>query len=103
MRVVLCNCPPSEAESLARALVQERLAACVNILPGVRSLYVWEGELCDDTEHTLLIKTSLQHVPALADRIRALHSYDTVEIVVLDVDVDLSDPRYVDWVRQSVG
>ncbi len=103
MRVVLCSCPPAEAEPLARALIQEGLAACVNILPGVRSLYVWEGELQDDVEHTLLIKTALSRVPCLADRIRELHSYDTVEIVVLEVDVDLSDPRYVDWVRQSMG
>lgn len=101
MNVVLCNCSPDEAPALARALVEEGVAACVNLFPGVRSFYVWEGEVCDDAEVTLLIKTSRASVGRLSDRIRALHSYDTPEIVVLDVDTQASDPRYVAWVRQA--
>ena len=101
MRVVLCNCPAPEAEGLARQLVTEGLAACVNVLEGVKSFYRWHGELQEDVEHTLLIKVSADKLGALGDRIRALHSYDTVEVVVLSVDVAASDPDYVAWVRGS--
>lgn len=102
MRVVLCNCQPDQAASLAHALVQEGLAACVNILPGVTSVYVWEGKVCEEIEATLLVKTTAAAVPALSDRIRALHSYDTPEILVLPVDEAASDPRYVAWVQRMV-
>ena len=101
MVVVLCNCSPKEAGSLARALVESGLAACVNIVPGVLSVYLWKGELCEDGESTLLIKTATERVDALSSRIRALHSYEMPEIVVLDADDSLSDRRYVDWVRLS--
>jgi periplasmic divalent cation tolerance protein len=84
-------------------LVAERLAACVNILPGVTSVYRWQGDIEEDTEDTLLIKTRTDGVSALSDRIRELHSYDTPEIVVLEVDAAASDPRYVAWVCESTG
>lgn len=103
MVVMLCNCPPDEASSIAHALVAERLVACVNLLPGVRSIYAWDGAIQDDGETTLLIKTSDARVADASDRIRALHSYDTPEILVLDVDADRSDPRYVAWVRATTG
>lgn len=101
MRVVLCNCSPGESLTLARALVAEGVAACVNVLPGVTSIYVWDGSLCEDAEHTLIIKVAAERVEALSERIRALHTYDTPEIVVLGVDVDASDADYVAWVRQA--
>ena len=100
MRLVWCNCSVEEADGLARALVEERLAACVNILSPVRSVYRWDGVIQVDVEHTLLIKTRTDRVAALADRIRELHSYDTPEIVVVPVDEAASDPRYVAWVRE---
>ena len=83
--------------------MEERVAACVNVLPGVTSHYRWEGKLQEDREDTLLIKTAAEKVEALSERIRALHGYDTPEIVVLGVDADASDARYVSWVRNSVG
>ena len=101
MNVVLCNCPPDRALPLARALVEQGLAACVNVLPAVTSVYQWKGRVEQESEHTLLIKVSAARVEALAERIRALHPYDVPEIVVLPVDVALSDPRYVAWVRQT--
>jgi periplasmic divalent cation tolerance protein len=103
VNVVLCNCSPDESARLGRALVEEGLAACVNVLPGVTSYYTWEGAVQADTEHTLLIKVAADRVAALSDRIRALHSYDVPEIVVLDVDVAASDPAYVAWVREASG
>lgn len=101
MNVVLCNCPPSESGTIAAALVEERLAACVNIISAVRSVYRWEGAVCQAVEDTLLIKTSAGGVVPLSERIRALHSYDTVEILVLPVDTAQSDPCYVAWVREN--
>lgn len=101
VKVVLCNCPPEEARPLARTLVSERLAACVNVLPGVASIYRWKGQIEEATEVTLLIKTADDTVLALGDRIRQLHSYDTVEILALPVDTAGSDPRYMAWVDSS--
>lgn len=99
MKVVLCNCSPHEARGLARQLVEEGLAACVNLLPGVTSFYTWEGVLVEDAETTLLVKVAADRLEALRSRIRELHSYDLPEFVVLEVDVEASDPDYVRWVR----
>lgn len=101
MRVVLCNCPPDAADGIARALVVEGLAACVNVIPGVRSLYLWDGTLQEDAESTLLIKVPAERVGELAARTRELHPYELPEIVALEVDVAASDPRYVAWVRST--
>jgi periplasmic divalent cation tolerance protein len=101
MRLVLCNCPPDRAAELAEALVAERLAACVNILPSVTSVYRWEGRVAVETEHTLLIKTSAEAVAQLVPRLSALHPYDVPEIVVVPVDDAASAAAYVTWVRAS--
>ena len=103
MRVVLCNCAPSEAEKLANTVVTEGLAACVNIIPGVLSVYKWQGEIHRDQECTLIIKVSGATVDALRRRLVELHSYDTVEFLSLPVRVDESDSDYVGWVRESSG
>ncbi|MFT6142474.1 MAG: periplasmic divalent cation tolerance protein [Myxococcota bacterium] len=100
MRVVLCNCPPDKAVDIARVVVQEKLAACVNLLP-VRSIYVWDGELQDDAEVTLVLKTASETVNLLRDRLLALHPYDVPEVVVLTVDAAASAPDYVSWVRET--
>jgi periplasmic divalent cation tolerance protein len=99
VRVVLCNCPESVGPSLARTLVEEELAACVNILPGITSIYRWQGKIVEDTEMTLLIKVAQSRVNRLGDRIRELHPYETVEILSLPVQLDESDSDYVRWVR----
>ncbi len=103
MFVVLCNCPAADdtARTLARSLVEQRLAACVNLLPGVRSVYSWEGKLCEDDEITLLIKTSAERLPALRAAIVDQHPYDLPEIVALPVDVGASLEGYVAWVKKS--
>lgn len=99
MYVVLCNCPPDRAVDIARPLVAEGLAACVNLLPGVRSLYVWEGAFQDEAETTLVIKVAAERVDALRERIRALHPAQVPEILALPVDTARSSPDYVAWVR----
>jgi periplasmic divalent cation tolerance protein len=98
INVVLCNCPPDEALPLARALVEQRLAACVNLVPGVRSVYRWEGCICDEPETTLLIKTASERVEAVREGILALHPYRVPEIVVLRVDGTASHSAYLEWV-----
>ena len=87
------------AASLARALVDEGLAACVNIVPGVKSIYQWEGRLQEDEEVLCLIKTR----PAVFDRARArileLHPYEVPEILAFAVDN--GSPAYLDWLKKS--
>lgn len=92
---------PSSAETLACALVEERLAACVNLLPGVTSLYRWEGAVQRDTEVLMLIKTTVGGFDRLRTRVLELHPYDAFEVIALPVRD--GDERYLDWVRASVG
>lgn len=90
-----------EGLGIGRRLVEERLAACVNVVPGARSVYVWEGALQETGEAVLMIKTRRDRYPDLARRIRELHSYSVPEIVVLSIDAGAQ--AYVDWVRQTVA
>lgn len=76
---------PEEALRIGRALVAERLAACVNVLGPITSVYEWEGEVQEGSEVAFLAKTSTDRVPALTDRVRALHSYDCPCIVTLPI------------------
>ena len=85
-----------EAERLARALVGERLAACVNVVPGVRSVYRWRGEVEAAGELLLLIKTARDRLDALRLRLRQLHGYELPEIVYLEVSG--GDADYLAWV-----
>ncbi|UXI68797.1 divalent-cation tolerance protein CutA [Tahibacter amnicola] len=104
MSVLIAYCTVPDAETAGRIagqLVQERLAACVNSLPGVASTYVWEGRLCRDAEHLLLIKTTRDQLPALTARLVALHPYELPEVIA--VDVAAGNPAYLDWVARSVG
>lgn len=101
MRVVLCNTPTEEARPLARALVSGGLAACVNVIPAVTSVYGWKGDLVEDSEATLLIKVAASGVDALRAAIVELHPYEVPEVVVLGVDVEVSHKPYVDWVRAA--
>ena len=99
-RVVLCTASPENGEKIARSLVEEHLAACVNISP-VRSCYIWNGQLNLDAEALLIIKTEQRMIPKLLSRIRELHSYELPEIIVLPI-TDGYQP-YLDWISQSVG
>lgn len=85
MHVVFCSAPVKAAESLASSLIEERVAACVSVLPGMRSTYRWEGAIEHSEEVLLVIKTSDATLPRLMSRIAELHPYDVPEIVALDV------------------
>jgi len=90
----------ASAERLARSLVEERLAACVNLLPGVHSIYRWEGSVEASDEILLVIKTTHAAHAALAARVRAQHPYELPELVTLDPAH--VDPAYLRWIGESV-
>ncbi len=92
---------PQDAERIARELVERRLAACVNILPGVVSIYRWRGALQRDAERMLVIKTRGDKLPALREALVALHPYEVPELLALDV-AD-GHPPYLGWIDESVG
>ncbi len=98
---VLLVTSPNEACSLtiARALVSEGLAACANIVDKVRSIYRWKGDICDDAEQLLIIKTRAEQVESLIDRVKALHDYEVPEVIALPILA--GNPDYLDWIKQS--
>jgi periplasmic divalent cation tolerance protein len=89
-----------DAERLARALVERRLAACVNVVPGLVSVYRWQGAVEREEERLLLIKTRAERVDALRRALVELHPYELPELVVLDVRD--GHPPYLAWVDESV-
>lgn len=87
----------AEAGRIGRAVVAERLAACANVLPGMRSIYWWQGRLEDGTEAVLILKTTRERLPALIARVKALHAYDCPCIEALEV-AD-GNPDFLAWVE----
>ncbi len=83
------------AQNIAAALVEAGEAACVNVIPGIRSVYRWEGKLCSEVEFLMLIKTSDERFEAVRRRIRQLHTYQLPEIIAVPI-VD-GDREYLDW------
>ncbi|MGB0648462.1 MAG: divalent-cation tolerance protein CutA [Bradymonadia bacterium] len=99
MKVILATCPTGQVNALARHLVESGLAACVNIIPSATSIYSWEGEVVEDKESLMLIKTNDTALQPLRQAFMKAHSYEVPEFVVLEVsDVD-SSPEYLAWVN----
>jgi periplasmic divalent cation tolerance protein len=100
--IVFVTCESAEqAERIAQTVVSEKLAACVNVVPGIRSCYVWEGKLTWSDEVLLLIKTTRGRFSQLEARVKGLHSYSVPEIVGVTID-DAFD-KYIAWIDESVG
>ena len=100
-RIVLTTvAPPEDAARIGRILVEERLAACATLIPAVQSIYHWQYQVEVSTETMLLLKTGPEQLPALEDRLRQLHSYQTPEFLVLNVEAG-SHP-YLDWLQASL-
>jgi len=96
--VVMTNLPNlTAAKTVARYLVGQRMAACVNIQPGVKSYYQWEGVIRQANEVTLLVKTTRDRYPEVESAIKALSPYDLPEVVALPVEQ--GSPAYLEWVR----
>ena len=89
-----------QANLLARELIARRQAACVNVVPGVRSTYRWKGKICTDGEMMLVVKTLDSEFDAVAATIRELHTYELPEI--LSFPVDRGDARFLEWIAASV-
>jgi periplasmic divalent cation tolerance protein len=95
--LILTNCPDEEsANAIALALVESKLAACVNILPRMQSIYRWQGVVESATEIPLFIKSTVTNYPALEAAIRERHPYDVPEIIALPIQAGL--PAYLNWV-----
>ncbi|MFL6354850.1 MAG: divalent-cation tolerance protein CutA [Bryobacteraceae bacterium] len=99
--IIFCTCSThDEALTIANSLIEEQLAACVNVLPQVESIYRWQGKVETAHEVLLIIKTTEEHFTAVRDRITQLHTYDTPEIVAMPV-IHGSE-RYLAWLRGQV-
>ena len=100
--LVLTTLPSSDAAvELAKSVVQERLAACANLLPAVRSIYLWQGKLQDENEVLVLLKTRQDQFERLKARILELHPYEVPE--VLSVPVEQAHAAYREWIAKGVG
>jgi periplasmic divalent cation tolerance protein len=100
--VVLCNTDGAEsAAAIARELVGGGLVACVNVVAGVRSFYRWKGEVSEDSEHLMVIKTRRSLFEQVRQCIRGLHPYDWPEIIALPLAA--GDAGYLDWVRECTA
>ena len=90
-----------EALKIAHALVEERLAACVNLVSPIRSIYRWEGKICDEKEWLLVIKTQTARFDDLEKRVKALHSYSVPEIIALPIVTGSSS--YLNWLEEMTS
>lgn len=99
--VAFVTCPPDKAEGLASSIVENRLAACVNIISNITSIYTWEGKLNLDKESLLIIKTNCKSYDAFEKMVKELHPYDLPEIICLPVEA--GSAAYLDWLNQSLG
>ena len=100
--VVFITVPDEEmAVAIARALIETRLAACANLIKGVRSIYSWQGNIEDDTEVLMIIKTRKELFDKLKLKVKELHSYEVPEVIAFPIIAGLDD--YLKWLRNSTG
>lgn len=101
--IVLSTFPAvDKAAEVARILVEERLCACVNLVPQVRSIYRWQGQISDDQEVLTIAKTTRARSTELAARLVALHPYEVPEVIVLPIEPPASHAPYLAWITDSV-
>lgn len=99
--VILCTCPSMEtAKLLAQEAVANRLAACVNIVPSMTSIYWWDDSIQEDQECQIILKSNRVNEQELREKILSIHPYDTPEWLVFDVND--SSPDYADWIRSTI-
>lgn len=100
-RVLLCTCPPDAAEGIAKGLLERRLVACVNALPGVVSRYWWNGALERDEETLLVMKTEASRVPEVIAALKGLHPHEVPELLSLPIEAG-AEP-YLAWVNRETA
>jgi periplasmic divalent cation tolerance protein len=99
--VDLVTAPSADkAAEIARAVVEEKLAACGNVIPAIRSIYAWEGKVHDEPEALLVLKAPRRRFQDLCDRIVALHPYEVPEVIGLPIEG--GNERYIDWIIQTM-
>ena len=99
--VLITTSSMAEAQAIGRALVEERIAACVNIVPGLRSLFRWQGTIEEQEETLMLVKSRSDYLPSILDTVKRLHSYTVPEVIALPILAGSSD--YLAWIDESVG
>ncbi|MHC1590839.1 MAG: divalent-cation tolerance protein CutA [Candidatus Helarchaeales archaeon] len=99
--VVFVTCSPKQASEIARAVVESKLAACVNVIPNVTSVYTWQGKVEEDQESLLVMKTREELFESLKEKILNIHSYDLPEIIFLPIKS--GHQPYLEWISQSTG
>ncbi|NHI88798.1 MAG: divalent-cation tolerance protein CutA [Candidatus Thorarchaeota archaeon] len=97
--VAITTCPIEVAQNLARVLVEAKVCACVNIIPSVKSIYHWKGEIVTDNEALLVMKTKADLASSLEEVIKRIHPYEVPEYVVLRVEKGAKD--YLDWITET--
>jgi periplasmic divalent cation tolerance protein len=97
--VVLVTCPPDKAQAIANALVEERVAACVNVVPSLSSVYRWKGAVHKDAEALLIVKSTKDRFEALKQAVLRHHPYELPEVIA--VPVDRGHVPYLEWVIES--
>lgn len=102
MRYILCLTTTNNKEKayqLASHIIRQRLAACVNIIPQISSVYHWKGEIVEDQEFLLLIKTKEENFESLKSKIKELHNYELPEIIAFEIKAGLTE--YLDWIKSN--
>jgi len=90
---------PAKAAKIARILVEKKLAACVNIIPEIQSIYSWKGQICDEKERLMIVKTRRALFDKLQAEVKGLHPYQVPEIIAIDIEKGL--PEYLQWINDS--
>ncbi len=97
--VLVTASSPLEAEKIGRTLVEERLAACANVVPAIHSFFRWQGKVCEESETLLIIKSRHNLFPSLLARVQTLHSYTLPEVIALPILE--GSPNYLAWIHDS--
>ncbi len=100
--VILITAPTQgEAKSIGRCLVEKGLAACANIVPGIQSLFIWDGKFCQEEEILIIVKSTREKTKEIIDVVKEKHSYDVPEIIVLPIADGSKD--YLNWLQESIS
>ena len=100
MKIILTNVPPLKAKEIARKMVESQLAACVNLIPGLLSIYEWQGKIEEEPETQLVIKTTQIRLDEAVSLLKQIHPYEVPEIAVLDISS--VNPEYLQWLKNYV-
>ncbi|MFN3477596.1 MAG: divalent-cation tolerance protein CutA [Candidatus Methylomirabilales bacterium] len=99
--VLITTSSQEEAGKIGKALVEERLAACINIVPEIQSFFSWQGKLEEEREALMIVKTKASLFPSLVERVKALHSYTVPEIIALPIQI--GSEGYLRWIDEVTG